>query len=177
MIMHYRNKTAGSWKAPLAALMTPTTLTRGCGGRVERRDKEGTLNIFFSIYLIPRFFVDNAFLLSHKDDHDSCSSTPSPRRVGGVASLTIAFAVPSRDSPSKPQEEISHRATISTADKDNHASSHEAEDQADPAPGGNIEMRAVGVERDRDQGPILVCPSQRSPMCVYIRHVAESGLP
>ena len=67
---------------------------------------------------------------------------------------------------------------ISTADKGNHASlGREDEDEADPAPGSDIEMRTDGPDRDRDQGPILVCPSQRSPMCVYIRHVAESGLP
>ena len=49
MIMHYRKKSAGSWKASLAALMTPTTLTRGCRGRVERRDEEGTLNLFLHL--------------------------------------------------------------------------------------------------------------------------------
>ena len=45
----------------------------------------------FSIYLIPRFLVDNAFLLSHKDDHNTCSSTPYPRRVGVVVSFAIAL--------------------------------------------------------------------------------------
>ena len=46
---------------------------------------------FFPIHPIPRFFVDNAFLLSHKDDHDPSSSTPLPRRVGVVVGLTTAL--------------------------------------------------------------------------------------
>ena len=45
----------------------------------------------FSVYLIPRFLVDNAFLLSHKDDHNTCSSTPHPRRVGVVVGFAIAL--------------------------------------------------------------------------------------
>ena len=44
---------------------------------------------FFSIYLTPRFLVDNALLLLHKDYHDTCSS--NPRRVGIIVSLTIAL--------------------------------------------------------------------------------------
>ena len=46
---------------------------------------------FFFIYLIPRFFVDSAFLLSHKDDHNTCSSTPRPRLFGVVVSSAIAL--------------------------------------------------------------------------------------
>ena len=75
---------------------------------------------FFPIHPIPRFFVDSAFLLSHKDDHDPSSSTPLPRRVGVVVGLTTAFAVPSRESTSKPREETVHTWTMSTADKGNH---------------------------------------------------------
>ena len=42
---------------------------------------------------------------------------------------------------------------ISTADKGNHASlGREDEDEADPAPGSDIEMRTDGPDRDRDQG-------------------------
>ena len=49
---------------------------------------------FLSIYLIPRFFVDYAFLLPHKDDCYSCSPTPRPRCVGIVISFAIALRSP-----------------------------------------------------------------------------------
>ena len=46
---------------------------------------------FLSIYLIPRFLVDNVFLSLTKGDHNTCSLTPRPRRVCIIVSLTIPF--------------------------------------------------------------------------------------
>ena len=86
--------------------------------------------------------------------------------------------MPSRESTSKPREETAHTATISTADKGNHASlGREDEDEADPAPGSDIEMRTVDPDRDRDKG--LTVPAQRFPVYVhaYIRRATESDLP
>ena len=87
--------------------------------------------------------------------------------------------MPSRESALKLRGETVHTTTINTADEGNHAPlSREDEDEADPAPSGDIEMRAIGPDRDRDQGPMQVCPTQ--PMHVvhaYIRRVTDYGLP
>ena len=51
---------------------------------------------------------------------------------------------------------------ISTADKGNHASlGREDEDEADPAPGSDIEMRAVSPDRDRDQAQNVLYGNRR----------------
>ena len=74
--------------------------------------------------------------------------------------------MPSRESTSKPLEETAHTATISTADKGNHASlCREDEDAADPVP-GDAKMRTVGPDRDRDQGPTGVL-ADRSPVRMH----------
>ena len=65
MIVRY---SAGSWKTSLAILTSPTTPTRGCGHSTmtTRRETRRRRHVksYFSIYLIPRFIVDNTFLLS-----------------------------------------------------------------------------------------------------------------
>ena len=184
MIIRYRNKSAGSWKISRAIPTTPTTQTRGCGHsrtttRRETRRRRYVKWFFFGLYLIPRFFVDNAFLTK-----STTTTIPAPLPHAHIASASSSvspspFAVPSRESTSKPREETAHTATINTADKGDHASlGREHEDEADPAPGSDVEMRAVGSDRDRDQGPIEVCPSLTfSCVRASIRGVTEPGLP
>ena len=76
--------------------------------------------------------------------------------------------MPSRESASKPRKETAHTTTINTADEGNHVSlSREDEDQADLILDGDIEMRAVGPDRDQDQGSMQVCPSPCAYMHTY----------
>ena len=81
--------------------------------------------------------------------HPKTSTIPAPLPHTHVASASSSvspspFAVPSRESTSKPREESAHMTAISTADKGNHASlGREDEDEADPAPGSDIEMRSA----------------------------------
>ena len=108
--------------------------------------------ILFSVYLIPRFIVDNTFILSHKDDYNTCSSTHA-HVASALSSVSPSpFAVPSRESASKSREETTHTTTINTADEGTHVPlSREDEDQADLLLGSDIKMRAVGPDRDRHQ--------------------------
>ena len=124
---------------------------------------------YFSIYIIPRFIVDNTFILSHKDDYNTCSSTHA-HVASALSSVSPSpFAVPSRESASKSREETTHTTTINTADEGTHVPlSREDEDQADLPLGGDIEMRSVGPDRDRDQGLIEVCLSPSfSYVCIH----------
>ena len=154
MIIHYRNKNAGSWKISLAIPTIPTTQTRGCGHSTTRTRQETQRRryvkwFFFCLYLITRFFDDSAFLtktttttipapLPHAHVESASSVSPSP------------FAVPSRESTSKPREETVHTATINTSDDGNYASlGLEDEGDVDPAPRSDIETRTLLV-------PILI---------------------
>ena len=50
----------------------------------------------------------------------------------------------------------------------NHAPlGREEEEEVDPAPGSDIEMRGVGPDRDRDQRPLEICPSPTFSVYVH----------
>ena len=104
--------------------------------------------VFFYLYLIPRFFVDNAFLTK-----TTTTIIPAPLPHVALASSSVSpspFAVPSGESTSKHREETAHTATINTADKGNHAPlGREDEGDVDPAPRSDIETRTLLV-------PILI---------------------
>ena len=80
---------------------------------------------------------------------------PLPHAHVSLASSSVPpspFAVPSRESASKPRKETAHTTTINTADEGTHVPlSREDEDQADLLLGSDIKMRAVGPDRDRHQ--------------------------
>ena len=102
--------------------------------------------VFFCLYLIPRFFVDNAFLTK-----TTTTTIPAPLPHAHVESASSSvspspFAVPSRESTSKPREETVHTATINTSDNGNYASlGREDEGDVDPAPRSDIETRTLLV--------------------------------
>ena len=166
MIIHYRGKTAGSWKISLAIPTTQTTQTCGCGRfsrtttrRKTRRRRRHVKWFFSGLYLIPRFSLIT--LLSQRRPRRGfmllCHTHMSRWRRRQFRHSP--FAVSSRESTSKPREETAHTATIKTADKSRHASlGREDEGDVDPAPRSDIETRTIGPDRDRDQGPREVCP-------------------
>ena len=112
--------------------------------RVKRRDEEGTSWFFFCLYLIPRFFIDNAFLAK-----TTTTIIPAPLPHVALASSSVSpspSAVPSRESTSKHCEETAHIATINTADKGSHASlGRDDESNVDPAPRSDVETRTLLV--------------------------------
>jgi hypothetical protein len=117
----------------------------------------------FTFYLIPRFFVDNAFLLKRASNTPALTKLPAPLPHVASASSSVSpspFAAPSRASTSNPREETVHTATLNTADMGNHAPlSRDDKSLAPPGENasGDIEMRSVGPDHDRDQGPVEVC--------------------
>ena len=136
--------------------------------------KKARQRFFFCLYLIPRFFVDITFLTKttmttkKKKDHDSCSSAThtSRRRRSQFRHPSSLYRQESLRINHAKKPCIQRRSN--TADKGSHTSlGREDENEVDPGLGSDIEMRTIGPDRDRDQGPTEVCPSPTFSVNVY----------
>jgi hypothetical protein len=153
--MRYHHKSAGSWKISHAI---PTTPTRGCGHSTTRTRLETRRRRH--VDLLPNPSISLITIFSHKTMSNSVALSKIPGTLHASASSSVSpspFAASSRASTSNPREETAHTAAINTADKGNHTSLSREDAPPGENASGDIEMRGVSPDHDRDQGPVEVC--------------------